>query len=741
MRQTLAIAKKELRAFFHHPLGWLLVAVFLILNHFFFFRTLYIANEATVRPMFEFLPWLLLFLIPATTMRALAEEERRGTAEIILAQPVSVRQYVAGKFLGLWALALLLVLATLTVPLSLASVGNLDWGSVAAQYLGGMLLSLALAAIGLFASSITKNQVLALLAAFSVTFAFILLGLEVVVLAVPPPLAAFIQQVALLPHFQNITRGALDLRDIGYFLALGAVFAQAAYVQTARRRLSPRGRRARSLAMRLGAVLTLAVLLVTAVSFWNFRLDLTRGKVFTLSRATKNLLRDLQKEITVTLFVSKHLPPQVASIERDARDLIRDYARASRGGIRVEIRHPDVDEQAKLDARAQGVSAVQFNILSKGEFQLKEGYLGIVASASPTKEVIPFVNKTDDFEYRLSSIIKKLTTDTPAEVGILSGSAGLRSGSYSAFFQELSRNYRLQHLALATSSSVPTSTRVLTVMGLERQLSSTEEAQVTGFLKNGGRALFLADGVPLNTRTLTVPPLATSAAAFIAPYGVRIQQDIVFDLRSNESVSFGGGFLSVVLPYPFWIRALPSPNSIITKDIPSVVLPWASSLDLEQSAIGQARVEELLTTTPFAGAQQDTFALLPNEPLNVDRDKLAKRRLAVALSNLRLEGSSQPSRIVVVGNSRFIEDGMVRTKPENLAFALNAIDWLSEDEGLLGIRSKSAAPRPLLFSSERQRDLIKYLNLAGMPALLTLAGAVVLIRRHRLTKRTYQTTL
>jgi len=744
MHQTLTIAKKELRTFFHHPMGYVLSAVFLILNNFFFFRQAYIANEATVRPMFEFLPWLFLFFIPAMTMRTIAEEERRGTVEVILAQPLKVSQYIAGKLVGALILACILLSFTVAVPIGLSFAGSFDWGVVGAEYLGGLLLAATATSIGVLASSVSKNQVLALLGGFAMLFVLMFIGFETVLLAVPAYAASILGWAAIIPHLANIARGALDLRDVVYFLSLTAIFSFAAYTATSRRRQNPSSIRSKTIATYLASTVALSLLFMVAVSFWNVRLDLTSGKVYTLSDATKELVRNLTKEVTLTLFVSKNLPPQVASLHRDVRDLITDYVNASRGSLKAEVRYPDTDEAVKQDALASGVAPVQFNILTKGEFQIKEGYLGLVVSASPTREVIPFVQSADDFEYRLSSLIRKLTTTETKKVSFLTGHGEkYAAGSYRIFAGELSKNYTIEEFDSADASSVaPLAGTALIVSGPEQALSKEEEARIDGFLKNSGRALLLLDGVQFDQQSLSAAPWsATSPAAFALNYGVKINPDMVYDLRSNENVSFGGGFVSVVLPYPFWARVLPASDSPITKNIPSVVLPWTSSLEVDKDRIGQASVQELLRATQFAGAQKDSFSLRPDQRFAVNEGDLRTRLVGVALSDLDVGGSDKKTRIVVVGSSKFLEDAIARNKPENIAFGMNAVDWLIEDESLLAIRSKSATPKPLVFASDRQKEMIKYANLAGVPGLILAAGFVVLFRRHRLTKRAWDETV
>src|SRR5690349_850992 len=232
------IARRELKALFDQPTAYILLVVFTAVNGFLFFRQAEIYGVASLRPMLDFFPWLLLFLVPAVTMRALAEDARSGTLEVVLAQPVTELELLLGKYAGQVVFLWLALAVTLTIPLGLALGTAPPLGILVAQYVGAALLIVGLAAVGVWASSVTRNQITAFIVGVAVMFALILVGLDPLVVGLPPRLGAIAASLGVLSHFSGIDRGVIDLRDAVYFVTLAALFLLLAYVALVSRKLS-----------------------------------------------------------------------------------------------------------------------------------------------------------------------------------------------------------------------------------------------------------------------------------------------------------------------------------------------------------------------------------------------------------------------------------------------------------------------------------------------------------------------
>src|SRR2546426_9582803 len=185
------------------------------------------------------------------------------------------------------------------------------------------------------------------------------------------------------------------------------------------------------------------------------RLDLTPGRAFTLSRATKQILGSLPDLVTIKLFASASLPSEVAFLKRDVDDLLGDYRGAGHGKVRVAVRDPSADPAALREARQLGIPAVQFNVLGRSELQVKEGYLGVAVQYAEGVKTIPFVQEGSDLEYRLTSEIRALTHRERPVVGMseTSDATSVRARrSFEALQEQLGRTYTARPLTLGDST-------------------------------------------------------------------------------------------------------------------------------------------------------------------------------------------------------------------------------------------------------------------------------------------------
>jgi ABC-2 type transport system permease protein len=217
VRAAWAIACKEFRSAFASPVAYTYLVVFLGFSSWFFFRGFFVLGLATMRGFFGLLPWTLVFLVPALTMRLWSEELKLGTLEVLFTWPVRERDAVLGKFLGGLGLLGVSLLGTLPVALTVFSLGEPDPGPVVAGYLGLLLFGAAALAIGIYASALTENQIVAYIAGVALTFAFFVAGEDFVLFAAPGFLVPLLSSAGLGAHYWSIGRGVIDSRDVLYF--------------------------------------------------------------------------------------------------------------------------------------------------------------------------------------------------------------------------------------------------------------------------------------------------------------------------------------------------------------------------------------------------------------------------------------------------------------------------------------------------------------------------------------------
>jgi ABC-type uncharacterized transport system involved in gliding motility auxiliary subunit len=431
----------------------------------------------------------------------------------------------------------------------------------------------------------------------------------------------------------------------------------------------------------------------------------------------------------------------VSFLKRDVDDLLSDYRAAGRGKVKLVIADPAADSAALQEARRLGIPPVQFNVLGQSELQVKEGYLGVAVRYGDAVKTIPFVQQTNDLEYRLTSDIRALThpEKTVIAFGEINDAAAARGQrSFEALRERLGGRYDVRPFGVADPAIAP-DVRVIAVAGTPDSLSPDQITRLRGFLDRGGSLLLMAGGMQLQL-SQQGPPFALSRRVgwneLLKPFGVSIASNMVYDLASNVQVGIPSQFGQVLVPYPFWLRALSTKAAPANADLEAVLLPWTSQLDTTHTS--SATVTPLFVTSRAGGMQETTVFLDPSRPFG--RDSL-RRRLVALLAGPAGSDTAKGAprgRLVVVGSSDFASDRYARNAPENVVFVENAIDWLAQDDALIGIRSKNRAPPPLVFTSAATRGAVKYGNIIGVPVLLVVAGVLRLLRRRQTTRRPYR---
>ncbi|OJH40888.1 ABC transporter permease subunit [Cystobacter ferrugineus] len=225
MGTTLAVARREFRSFFNSPVAYIVLGGFLLTAGWLYFSTLFVAGQASLRGFFGVAPVLFVVFAPAVTMRLIAEERKSGTLELLLTMPLNDWQVVTGKFLAALGMVGVGLLLTLPYPLSVAALtapgASFDWGPVVMGYVGLLLLASSFLAIGLWASALSRNQIVGFIIGLVLCFAFYFVDKFAVVL--PQTLSEILQYLSVDYHFDNIARGVLDSRDVLFYVTLTVV--------------------------------------------------------------------------------------------------------------------------------------------------------------------------------------------------------------------------------------------------------------------------------------------------------------------------------------------------------------------------------------------------------------------------------------------------------------------------------------------------------------------------------------
>ncbi|MFH1612698.1 MAG: ABC transporter permease subunit [bacterium] len=224
MKNILTIFKKEFKSYFNSPMGYIFIIVYLSLTNWLFFQSFFLVGQADMRSYFEILPWAFLFFVPAITMRLWAEEKKTGTIEILFTLPVKISELVIGKFLASFAFLGMTILLSFTLPITIKLLGKPDIGSIVCSYIGTLFLGASYLALGSFISAFTKNQIVAFILSVTISFFLLIVGESMVLFSIPKFLVPIFSYISLSSHFESISRGVIDSRDIIYYLSIISLF-------------------------------------------------------------------------------------------------------------------------------------------------------------------------------------------------------------------------------------------------------------------------------------------------------------------------------------------------------------------------------------------------------------------------------------------------------------------------------------------------------------------------------------
>ena len=480
MSPVLSLTKKELKAYFGSPMAAIFIGAFLLsaLFSFFWVETFFARNIADIRPLFRWMPLLLIFLVSTLTMRQWSEEQKMGTLEVLLTLPVKLVHLVIGKFLAVLTLVTIALILTGGLPLTVASLGNLDWGPVVGGYFGAMLMASAYIAIGLYISSRTDNQIVALLLSVLVSGLLYLIGSDGITAFFGSNVGEFLRSLGIGSRFASIERGVIDIRDVIYYLTLTGFFLLLNTVELDKKRWSRTPHTARYRRNIILATTLLAANLL-AVNIWlnhshAMRLDLTEGQEYSISPVSRDLLSSLHEPLVIRGYFSEKTHPLLAPLIPQIRDLLEEYKIAAGSKLEVSFVDPKYDEEQESEAnQLYGIKPVPFQVAGRYEASVVNSYFNLLIKYGDQfvtlgyNDLIEVQNRKDgqldvglrNLEYDITKSIKKVvygfqsldavfaTIDKPMElVAVISGQ------TLPAAFEELPGRIRTVAAKLAQES-------------------------------------------------------------------------------------------------------------------------------------------------------------------------------------------------------------------------------------------------------------------------------------------------
>ena len=788
-----AILRKEINTFFASPIGYLVIGLFLIVNGLFLWVfkgdfNILDYGFAELSAFFLLAPWILLFLIPAVTMRSFSDEKKQGTLELLLTKPISKLQIVLGKYFGAFVLIGIALVPTLlyvyTVYQLGTATGNLDLGTILGGYLGLMFLAGAYTAIGLFCSALSNNQIVAFILSVFICLLFYI-GFEGITALTS---STFVEQLGMNYHYKSISRGVIDTRDLLYFLSVIVFFI--ALTQTA----ISTGATTKKQYFSLGGLL-IGCFIFNSLSYSLYhRFDVTKDQRYTLSHAAKNIVAEVQSPLVIDVFLKgEAFPAEIRRLQNETRQLLEEFSN-SNANIVFNFINPLKNETTRTQTinalTERGLKPMQLSVQDNSKATQEVIFPWALASYNQNTVKIPLIktkigattedlvsNSIQHLEYAFADGFKKLVTPKAKKIAVLKGNLQLEDKYIADFITQLQTYYYIAPFPLDSINNNPQQiTKALQNFDLvlsakpRASFSSAQKFALDQYTMHGGKSLWLIDAVAMEKDSLYNESGKNYAVGrdlnltdFFFNYGVRINPVMVATPYSAPiTLALGNGsnsqFQHLNWPYsPLAVTETPHP---ITNNLNLVRFDFAHPIDTLKNNIKKTILLETAAFSRVEGTPREVSLDVVTKPVDPKAFKNEKQSLAVLLEGefksafanritpfelADKKAKSTPTKMIVIADGDVIKNDVLKNKPQELGFdrwtgkhygnkefLLNAVNYLLDDTGLINIRSKEIE---LVFLDKakisKEKTLWQLLNIGVPIALLALFGFVFNMLRHK----------
>lgn len=482
----------------------------------------------------------------------------------------------------------------------------------------------------------------------------------------------------------------------------------------------------------------LIIAIIIAINFlsteFHLRLDLTEDSEYTLSDATQDILDDLEDPVNIKAYFTKNLPPQYATIRQSFQETLIEYADRADGKVVYEFVNPNENEQLEEQATKAGIQPLQINVREKDQMKQQRAFMGAVISLGDKEEVIPFVQPGAAMEYALSTAIKKLSVSDKPVIGFLQGHGEAPISEMIEASRSLEILYTMQEVPLSDSTEIPATIKTLAVIRPKDSVSVNDLQKLDAFLARGGRLLIALNRVEGNLQYGMGNAVNTGFEAWLKAKGIEVEENFVIDAQCaavtmQQQTPFGTMQQQVSFPYLPVIGTFS--QHPISSGLEGVLMQFASSIkfvgDTSKRFVPIALSSEKSAIQP-APTQFDF------QKDWTEADFPSRNFVVAATVEGRLAGNAK-SKLVVIGDGDFPVNGPPqqarRQQPDNINLLVNSIDWLSDDTGLIDLRTKGASSRPIRQLEDATKTWIKYLNFL-LPVLLAVGYGLYRMQRNKI---------
>ncbi len=524
------------------------------------------------------------------------------------------------------------------------------------------------------------------------------------------------------------------------------------------KRRSKRGLRA-IIATALLLGILLVINLISTLLFK--RVDLSEGKVYSLSAASREAVRKLDDKMVAKAYFTRGLKPPYNESARYLRDLLEDYRAYSGGKFSFEFVDPGSDSLLERAAASYRVPRVPVQMYEKNKMEAQNIYMGLVLLYGDKHETIPFIQQTTGLEYYITSNIRSLTSAKIPTVGILAGQGAPDSYQEMRNLRSvLEKNYQMRSVEVNGGRQIPADIDALLIVGATESFDDWTKFAVDQYIMRGGSVGFLLNKVNADMQTAQASQAMLGIDDWTANYGFKINDDLLMDLHCGSigvrtPIRLGQFTATTMVNYDFYFTPIIynlSSKSNITKDLENLLLFYPSTIDTSLAASKGVTLTPLIYSSTQAKVQKGRFDVNPFQSRQMDTTTFNEGPFVLGASlegkfksyfagkavpaidstgavpaNVTILLESPPTRLVVIGDGNIAQDAYISDQNAgiNLTFLMNMIDWLARNEELMQMRSREVTARPLTeIKSQGWETTVKYANWFAPPAIVILIGLV-----------------
>jgi len=481
------------------------------------------------------------------------------------------------------------------------------------------------------------------------------------------------------------------------------------------------------------------------------RIDLSKGKIYSLSKASKKTVHELEDRLVIKAYFSKNLPGEYADSRRYTQDLLSEYQAYSRGKLRFEFIDPSDEETLKQEASKNQISPVPMRIIEKDKWEMREVYMGLAFLYQDKTESIPLIQSTQGLEYEITRMIKKITAQGLKKVAFFQPEEEIQpptiqgmpsqSEEFSTIRQLIAESYELSTTDL--SSKIDPSVQTLFFAGIKDSLGMDQLYNLDQFVMRGGNVLFFQDRVEADLQNQSAKLIESNLFDLLHHYGIQVKSNLVADAQCGQvQIQRMQGFFRMMTPlsYPYFpIVTNVNKDNLIVKNLDQLQMIFTSELD--STRVGEnLEFEPLIFSSENSGeAKAPRFDISVNQFMQanlkqmfMDEPKVlagiysGSFRSYFADSDLYPDALTENSdaKILFVPDREFIEDAGAASVQGNLDFVLNAVDFMAAESTLIEIRSRETIFKPLKELDNTARKTVKWLNILLPSILLIVFGMI-----------------